>query len=56
MLSGEKHYLANGVGGSVMVWAAITSEHTSALVFVDGTLNSRDYINNSLQLVAIYTT
>ena len=39
--------------GSVMVWAAITFNHKFALVFVDGTLNSRNYINNILQPVAI---
>ena len=37
-------------GGRVMVWGA---SRKSALVHIDGTLNSGDYIDNILEPVAI---
>jgi hypothetical protein len=40
-------------GGSVMVWGAITLTQKSALIHVDGNLNSERYIHEILDPVAI---
>lgn len=42
-----------GSGGSVMVWAAISWHHKSAMVIVDGTMTGRKYRDDVLQEVAI---
>ena len=40
-------------GGSVTVWWAITITQKSALVHVDGNLNSKWYIHETLQMITI---